>query len=244
MDILILADIHANYPALEAVNHFFNARHFDLTINCGDSIVYGPFPNETLRWLQRRNVYSILGNTDRKVIKLLKGGKLKKPKKKDKRIMYTWTKDVLDRENEKYLRSLKKESRIDPGQCGSQAEQSIHVFHGSPDNPDEFLFADTPTSRFRQLAEKFPNSVVLVGHSHTPFYKRISSTHFINPGSIGRMFDGDPSASCATLRMADNNLDVQHHRIPYRIQWTVDEIKRNKLPNIYATMYLLGRKLN
>jgi hypothetical protein len=59
--------------------------------NCGDTLVYAPFPNETIDWLRRRAVFSIRGNTDDKVIKLLKGKSFRKPSKPEKRIMYTST---------------------------------------------------------------------------------------------------------------------------------------------------------
>lgn len=244
MDILVLSDIHGNYPALVAVDRFFQARQFDLIINCGDSTVYGPFPNETLQWLQEKKVQSILGNTDRKVIRLLKGKGFKKPKKEEKRIMYRWTKNTLSDKNRQYLLHCKKQLTINLSKYVPQLKQNLFVFHGSPDNPDEFLFSDTPVDRFRQLARQFSNGIILIGHSHTPFYTTISSTHFINPGSVGRMFDGDPSASCATLHFTPECFDVQHFRIPYPVQQVVEGIKKNNLPDIYTTMYILGKKLN
>ena len=53
MNILLISDIHANFPALVAVETFFRKTPFDAVINAGDSLVYAPFPNETLAWLQK-----------------------------------------------------------------------------------------------------------------------------------------------------------------------------------------------
>ena len=244
MDILVLADIHGNYPALAAVDCFFQVKRFDLIINCGDSTVYGPFPNETLQWLKKRMALSILGNTDKKVIRLMKGKTFKKPKKEEKRIMYSWTKEALTDESKQYLLQCKKQLSINLSRYEPRLKQKLFVFHGSPDDPNEFLFSDTPMSRFQQLAGKFTDAIILVGHSHTPFHKTISSTHFVNPGSVGRMFDGNPRASCATLHLTPDSFDVQHFRIPYPVQQVVEGIKKNNLPDIYATMYILGKKLN
>ena len=47
MKILLLSDIHANYPALEAVADYAPPASYDLICNCGDTTVYAPFPNET-----------------------------------------------------------------------------------------------------------------------------------------------------------------------------------------------------
>ena len=238
MKILLLSDIHANYPALLAVAHRFKDVSFEAICNCGDSTVYAPFPNETLHWLQTHSSHSILGNTDRKVIKLLKGKSFKKPKKEEKRIMYSWTADNLSKKNSHYLLSLKKTAVLQMG------DHSIALFHGSPEHPNEFLFPSTPIERFRQLSASCPASIIVTGHSHMPYYKIINHKHFINPGSIGRMFDGNPAASCAILSISGSRIDVQHFRIKYDPAPLLQALKLNRLPAIYCLMYLQGKKLN
>ena len=57
---------------LEAVAARFPPQNFDLILNGGDSLVYGPFPNQTIDWLRTHGALSILGNTDRHVITLVK----------------------------------------------------------------------------------------------------------------------------------------------------------------------------
>ncbi len=42
--ILLLADIHGNSPALLAIDRVLDATAFDYIVNCGDSLVYAPFP--------------------------------------------------------------------------------------------------------------------------------------------------------------------------------------------------------
>ena len=244
MNALLLSDIHGNYPALQADDLFFEDTHFDLIINCGDTTVNGPFPNETIEWLQRKKAHSITGNTDRKVVRLIKGKTFKKPKKAEKRVMYTWTHDVLNDTAQVFLLSLKEQLTLDLSQIDVSVNHTLHLFHGSPDDPDEFLFADTPDQRFQQLAGTFEQSIIVVGHSHSPFDKTIGTTRFINPGSVGRMFDGNPAASCATMTVQKARLTVNHYRISYPIEQVVEGLRENSLPDIYATMYRVGRKLN
>ncbi len=238
MQILLLSDIHGNFPALLAITEYFKKKNFDLACNCGDSIVYAPFPNETLHWLEENNVSSILGNTDRKIKKLLSGKQFKKPGKPEKRIMYTWTAEQLDKRSKNYLLSLKKQQMI------QTKYQRINLFHGSPEHPNEFIFPDTPISRFVALSKGYNNAIIVTGHSHTPYYKQVADTHFINPGSVGRMFDSDPSASCAVLTLDKNRVSVKHYRIPYSVEQTIAALAKHKLPDIYQTMYMLGQKLN
>ncbi|WP_457575406.1 metallophosphoesterase family protein [Desulfomarina sp.] len=239
MKILLLSDIHANFPALKAVADSLNMGEFDTIVNAGDSIVYGPFPNQTLSWLQQYRTLSILGNTDKKVLKLLKGKTFKKPVNPEKRIMYTWTADSLAEKPADYLQSLPKSLNI-----VFKRENPAAIFHGSPAAHHEFLFQNTPDRRFLELAEKCGKKIIITGHSHTPYYKFLGNVHFINPGSVGRMFDGDPRASFAVMTLSGPEVRVTHHRIPYDITETTDALARAKLPGIYSQMFLSGRKLN
>jgi putative phosphoesterase len=237
--VLVLGDIHANFPALLAIWRYVREYRFDFIINTGDFTVYSTFPNETIQWFRKRkNSISILGNTDKRILRILKGKNFKRPKKEEKRIMYYWTSERLLPENVQYLKSLPKQTELTIGDI------HIGVFHGTSDDEDETLFPDTPESRFRELAHGSPFQVHIMGHSHTPYYKIIDGIHFINPGSVGRMFDGDPRTSFAILELSSEGISVEHFRIPYPVEEVITGLKQNRLPDIYTKMYRMGRKLN
>ncbi len=179
-----------------------------------------------------------MGNTDRKILRILDGHKLKKPRKEEKRVMYFWTSESLQPGNVTYLRSLPKKSDLTVGGL------RIGIFHGTLEDPDEELFPSAPESRFQQLAKNSPYQVQIMGHSHAPFYKISDGVHFINPGSVGRMFDGDPRTSFAILKISSGKIAVEHFRIPYAVKKVVKGLKKQKLPNIYTTMFRIGKKLN
>jgi predicted phosphodiesterase len=245
MNILLLSDIHGNYPALVAIDAFFAGHSFDLILNGGDTVVYAPFPTETVHWLERHQALSILGNTDKKVIRLLQGKELRKPRNEEKRVMYTSTADQLDKRGRKYLQSLPLSRNISlPHDDGNLPVQTIGLHHGSPAEPHEFLFADTPDERFEELAAICDSRIIVTGHSHSPYHKQIAGIHFINPGSVGRMFDGDPRVSCAVLRITGKDIAVEHFRIAYDIEAVVRTLADRQLPEIYIRMYQEGRKLN
>ena len=237
--ILILGDIHANYPALEAIQNYVRPDQFDQVVNTGDFTVYSTFPNETIQWFRNnKKSICILGNTDKRVLRILKGKKLKKPKKEEKRLMYFWTFENLLPENVNYLKSLPKQSEF------TISDIRIGVFHGAFDNESEILFPNTPESRFRKLAKDSPYQVHIMGHSHVPYYKIVDGVHFINPGSVGRMFDGDPRTSFAILRVSSEIIEAEHFRIPYPVEEVIKGLKKNNLPEIYTKMYRTGKKLN
>ena len=238
-EILLLGDIHANYPALDAIVEYIQPDRFDWIVNSGDFTVYSTFPNETIQWFrERKKTICILGNTDRKVLRIVKGKKLKKPKKDEKRVMYFWTVEALRPENIGYLRSLPEQTEFTAGTV------PIGVFHGTRGDRDEELFPTAPVSRFQQLAKDSPYQVQIMGHSHVPYYKVVNGVHFINPGSVGRPFDGDPRTSFAILKIVSGTIAVEHFRIPYAVEDVVQGLKEQKLPSIYAKMYRVGQKLN
>ena len=237
--ILLLGDIHGNYPALKAIIRYIQPERFDWIVNTGDFTVYSTFPNETIEWFrERKNAICIRGNTDRKVLRIIKGKKLKKPGKNEKRVMYFWTSENLHPENITYLRSLRKQTDIKVGGL------RIGIFHGTLEDPDEELFPTAPESRFQQLARDSVYQVQIMGHSHVPYYRMVDGVHFINPGSVGRPFDGDPRTSFAILKVDSGKLAVEHFRIPYAVEEVVQSLKENNLPDIYAKMYRTGKKLN
>jgi putative phosphoesterase len=237
--ILILGDIHANYPALQAIGNYVREIRFDWIIGTGDFTVYSTYPNETIQWFRKRKTsVCILGNTDRRILRILKGKKLKRPKKEEKRVMYFWTSENLLPENVQYLKSLPRQTDLTIGNV------RIGVFHGTCNDEDETLFPGAPESRFRELAKGSPFRIHIMGHSHTPYYKIMDGVHFINPGSVGRMFDGDSRAAFAILKLSSGEIAVEHFRIPYSVEAVIKGLKQNRLPDIYAKMYRMGRKLN
>ena len=237
--LLLLGDIHANYPALKAIQTYIKPGRFDRIINTGDFTVYSTFPNETIQWFrERKKTISILGNTDRRILRILKGKQLKKPRKKEKRVMYFWTSENLLPENIKYLKSLPEQTGFTVGHI------RIGVFHGTCDDADEELLPDAPEARFHKLAKGSPCQIHIMGHSHVPYYKVAGGVHFINPGSAGRMFDGDPRASFAILKISSEKIDVEHFRVPYPVKKVVKSLKKNRLPDIYTKMFQIGKKIN
>ena len=238
MKILLLSDIHGNFPALEAVSQQARPLACKHILNCGDTTVYAPFPNETIDWLRRHRAFSIRGNTDDKVIKLLKGKTFKKPSKPEKRIMYASTAAALTEKNAGFLLKLKKNKILRIGR------HCVGLFHGSPADHDELLFADTPEKRFLELAAATSCQVVITGHSHSPYHKIAGGVHFINPGSVGRMFDGRPEASYAILELAQDSVNVTHYRCPYDVEEVVRALQQQQLPAIYGKMFRTGTKRN
>lgn len=236
--LLVLSDIHGNWPALLAVAAQADLSRVDQIINCGDTTVYAPFANQVLDWLTDCRALSVLGNTDSKVRRLLRGGSFRKPGSAEKRIMYVHTAATLSGQNRQRLDALRKNGL-------TQAEgRRIAVCHGSPARQDEFLYPGTPKKRYRELARMAKAEIILAGHTHEPQHKIAGSAHFFNPGSVGRMFDGNPAASYLLLELGRKKIRAEFRRCPYDAELVAQELAKAGLPEIYAEMFRQGRKLN
>ncbi len=54
------------------------------------------------------------------------------------------------------------------------------------------------------------------------------------------MFDGDPRAAFAILKVFSGEIAVEHYRIPYPVGAVITGLKQDRLPDIYAKMCRLG----
>ena len=59
MRILVVSDIHANWPALAAID-----EPHDVCLCLGDLVDYGPDPGPCVRWAMEHARYAIRGNHD------------------------------------------------------------------------------------------------------------------------------------------------------------------------------------
>lgn len=239
MSYVLLGDVHANLPALEAVFEHAARRGAREVWNVGDWVGYNAFPNEVVERLRRAGAISIVGNYDLKVLKFpRKEAAWRQKKRPEKFLAFGWAYRNLSPESRDYLGSLPHQRRL-------EAEgRRVLLVHGSPASIDEHLYRDTPEERMRELADMAQADLVVCGHSHRPFQRRVGGVLFVNTGSVGRQDDGDPRATYATLEIAGDRLEVEHHRVEYDVESAVEAIRRHGLPDDFAEMMRRGRKLD
>jgi putative phosphoesterase len=239
MRIALVGDIHANLPALESVVDHIDNNRVDTIWNLGDMVGYGPYPEEAINFLQNEFILSILGNYDRKVLRIKKLIKKWNNKKMPiKLLAFKWAFDQLSQGSKDYLMSLPE--KIETNISG----WNIYLTHGSPASREEHLTSETPESRLRQLSELAKADIIICGHSHQPFVRRTGNVWFINPGSVGRPDDGDYRASYAVLELNAHRVEVLHHRIVYDVDRAVRAVRCKGLPEKFAQMILLGHNLD
>ncbi|MDD5584616.1 MAG: metallophosphoesterase family protein [Candidatus Omnitrophica bacterium] len=237
--IALVADIHGNLPAFKSVLSDIKRKKISEIWNLGDSIGYGPFPDETIRMLARLKIKSILGNYDAKVLSFpCKIKKWKKSKDPVKFFSFQWTYRHLSASGKRYLRAL-------PHQIRTIVEgKKCLLVHGSPQFDDEPLTHATPTKRFAQLAKKAGADIVLCAHSHRYFSKKAGKVLFVNPGSVGRPFDGNPKTSYATITLRGKDIRVKNFRISYDTQLLLRKMTHERFPEKLSDSIMCGVSLD
>lgn len=233
--VALIADVHANLHALEAVLSDARSRGADVFLNTGDFVGYGAFPDEVIKKLRFERVFSVIGNYDIKVIQRQYKKKMKRSKNV-KKVVLDYAKKNLSNNSLNYLTSLPKEIRVRIG------GKRLLLVHGSPISMDEHILPDTPAARLKYLAKISNADVVIIGHSHIQFTKTISRVTFINPGSIGRPDDGDPRAAYAIMTL--NPFSIELIRVEYDVEAEVNAIRRKRLPEALVKMLLFGVSLD
>jgi putative phosphoesterase len=220
MKIAVLADIHANLPALESVL----AEAGDMPkFCCGDLVGYNPFPNEVIGLAAEKNIVSILGNHDHAVLSGDTSGFNSTAK-----FAIEWTKDELTRENLNFLKQLPM-----------VYDNEIYMSHGSPKEVlEEYVYEDDPDYVFLDFFNYTKNNIIVLGHTHVPFVKRVDEKLIFNPGSAGQPRDLDCRASFAVLDT--ETLDVEIKRVDYDIERTAKRIEEEGLPGRLAMRLFRG----
>jgi predicted phosphodiesterase len=223
--ILILADIHGNWPALAAVASA--AAEFTHLIFLGDAVNYGPDPAQCIAWLRERqdSGHYIKGNHD-EALSLGRSPRCVPGKSPFEKSLLDSTIAALDDDEKHFLLSLPTSLALDIG------DQYWRAFHGLPSNP---LCGYLPIGADPQLLDdeiKLADSpdVLLVAHTHVQFSRQHGSTLVINPGSVGRPKDGDPRAAYAIYE----NRRIHLRRVEYDIGETQRRLSR-LLPHQLAT---------
>lgn len=226
----VLADIHGNLHALRAVVQDAEQRGISTFLNAGDLTGFGAFPKETIQLLNAKKTLSVIGNLDLEVL-----GKAKK-RNDERKLALEYARKELDTPYKDYLRRLHRRIILET------FDKKILLVHGSPAAIDEQIRKDTPVERLKKLGEVAQANVVIIGHSHEQFLLEANGVSFINPGSVGRPYDGNPKAAYAVLSL--DPLSVEFARVDYDVKAAASALRRKKLPESFAQMLLRGLSLD
>lgn len=194
MRLAILADIHGNLPALEAVVTDLQTQRPDAVYLAGDQVNRCPWNNEVLDLLATQGWSGVYGNHDLVV------GRINTP---ENRPPFTnaprfpdlwWTQAQLHPHHLATLRQLPAELRLDFGLA-----PVIRLLHGIPGNPFIGFLADDEIANVHQALDGVVESVVITAHTHRPLARTVGRWQIFNGGSVGAPYNSDPRAQYLLL---------------------------------------------
>lgn len=208
MKILLIADVHSNWPALSAIDESFDACLF-----AGDLVDYGTDPVPCIEWAQKHVLAGVRGNHDHAVAQRVaaRGGSGFRRLAAATRPVH-W--ELIEPRRLKYL------TRLPVTQHVELDGKSFFLVHATPrDAMDEYLLQDE--AAWRDRLKEVDADYVCIGHTHLPFQLDIDGKQVINPGSVGQPRDGDPRASYVVI---ENGI-VEFRRVEYDVEAVLEQMR-------------------
>lgn len=189
MRVAAIYDIHGNLPALNAVLEEINQLHLDVILVGGD-IVSGPMPKATLERLLnvKSEIRFIRGNADREVVTAFDGFLDPDLPEDVQQEEVVWTAKQLERRHRNFLAQLPEQALLTIDGLGD-----VLFCHGSPRSDEEIITAATPETRLREILAGVKQNIIICGHTHMQFDKRVDTKEIVNAGSVGMPY-GEPGA--------------------------------------------------
>lgn len=221
MRFAVIGDIHGNIYALEAVYEDIKNKNIDFVISTGDLVGYMMYPNEVIEFLKKNKIASIQGNHDKFIAK---GNKIQdisdfSQDEVQKNASEIYTNYVLKDENREFLRNLPEEIRI------RKNNFNVLIVHGSPRKIDEYLYENG--ENLLEITKDFSENVIISGHTHIPYVKKVEDKYFINAGSVGKPKHGNPKSTYVIVDL-DEEIKVTIEEVSYNYEKMVSDIEKNE----------------
>lgn len=219
MRVAVLADVHGNLPALEAVLEDVDRAGVDLIVLAGD-VAAGPLPGETIEALQGLGprVVGVRGNADRCMVEAFDAGVDAEPEGAHEDDVELGRR--LSRAHRDWLAAAPLTRTVDVDALGP-----VLVCHATPRDDTEVVLEGTDDAAVAVALDGVGEAVVVCGHTHMPFDRTVAGRRLVNPGSVGMPY-GAPGAYWALLgpdvelRRTDYDLDAAAERIVERSEWS------------------------
>jgi putative phosphoesterase len=209
MRVGVLADIHSNLHALEAVLGALEHAGVERYVCAGDLVGYGPRPNDCVARVAGLDAVAVAGNHDLMALgRLPSDGLGPLPAR-----TLEWTAEALDDRSRRYLESLPPRNALD----------GIVVAHGSLDDPTEYVRDCGVLAGLEADARG-----LILGHTHEPLRREAGGRWLLNPGSVGQSRERRPVARAALLDTGTGAADFL--ALDYDVAATKRELRAAGLP--------------
>jgi len=215
MKLAVLADIHANLAALQAVAAHIEAWEPDKIVVAGDIVNRGPRSSECLAFVQAKQQEKgwrvVRGNHEDYVIGLNDPNAPRSGTQFEFYRPVYWTYDQLGGN----VSALKRM----PFALSLWTEDltEARITHASMSGIREGIYPQMSDEKLRQRIAP-PAPLLCVGHTHFPLIRQIDDSLVVNVGAVGLPFDGDIRACYGQLTWQKGRWQAEIIRLDYDLQ--------------------------
>jgi predicted phosphodiesterase len=235
MRVAIVSDIHGNRRAFEAVLADLRQVAPDLVVHGGDLASGGTHPADIIDQVRTLGWPGVRGNTDEML----------------------WSPESLAEfaaKQPKLAPLLARVQETIPPTLASIGEERLRWLEGLPSlysqpgfslvhaSPEDLWRAPMPNASDDELRSTYASlgaQIVVYGHIHRPYIRRVQAMTIANTGSVGQSYDGDRRASYLVIE----GESITIHRVEYDVESEAEELLRSGLPHAewLARILLAGR---
>ncbi len=211
MRIAILADVHANLPALAAVLADAHACGCERIYHAGDLIALGPYPGEVVDLARASGMRCVQGNHEAWVTTGLPPDPVSGLMDDDELRHQHWTHSCLSRPRRDFIRGLPHMI------CEMLQGVRVTVVHWALAADGRSLVDVSPRWSDTTILDLFAGTagdLVCFGHLHERrFNCEYQGRHFLNPGAAG--CNQRPEAAYAIVDISDGRCEITERRMAY-----------------------------
>lgn len=223
MRVAIVSDIHGNRRAFAAVLEDLRQVAPDLVVHGGDLVYGGAHPAEIIDQVRALGWPGVRGNTDEMLWtpeSLAEFG-AKQPKLA---ALLATIQDLippaLENIGEERLRWLE-------GLPGQYSGDGFSLVHASPGDLWRAPMPNADDDKLQKTYASLRSPIVVYGHIHRPYIRRVQGMTVANTGSVSQSYDGDRRASY--LAIDGENLAIR--RVEYDVESEAIELLDSGLPH-------------
>lgn len=236
MKIIVCADIHGNYQALQSLLKTKCAKSADKIYVLGDLVCMGPEPNEVIEAIKNNpKIIPIMGNHDKWVA--IEPPPSSKNAKRIKIKHHEYMKAMITDENLDYLKHLPYYIEINYGNT------KFYLTHyGWKDNFCEVIEHTEIVENKYNIKEVFGDikaDCVIFGHNHDPLEFECDKIKYICAGTLGMSKYG---TYLVITFNEDGSYIIERKSLHIQVYKTLKKMRQLKYPryNLYSS-YLLGK---
>lgn len=241
MRTVVIADIHGNLEALDAVLEDIREKNTARIFSLGDNVGYGADPEAVMERLRERGILSVLGNHEL----AMKHDSFISWFNPMARQAVTFTRAHLSEQSLSEIRAYPK----------SRVFENLRFVHGAPPaSPLLYLF-QLSDDRLARCLDRLDQNVCFAGHTHDLQVIEYDGTHVerrnlpigdmdldpscryvVNVGSVGQPRDRDKRAKYVIYDRSVHRISV--HAVAYDAETAAAKIIQAGIPIDYATRLL------